>query len=731
MKSRLYSGLLAVLAASTLLLQAQTPPTIVSVDPPEGPVAGFTFLTVTFSEAVTNVDPSDLLIDGAAISIDFLADGNSYTFYFEPVKPGGGTVNVTWTPGHGIADLEGQPFDGNSETAQLVYTVIDTVAPQHVFTSPAPMSVTNVTQVTVGFSEAVVGVDRFDLLMNGVAALSVAGGPTQYTFTFPPPDVNSGYAFLEWSITNNIADLSANVFPPSAFWFYFLPDTAPPRLTELRPSSFLPPFTEVRATFSESVTNVDSSDLLLNGTAAVGVTKITNAVYVFRFNRTALGNARLEWAGENGIVDENNNAFSGGAIDFANARAFTIFPDTNSGNTFITYSNRFFEGVCTVDSREGRKWVPIQNFFVTQRIAQVSIKLPTNNYTQLRLRSLSVMPGNAFKNLPRAYGNLSTVAGNLVVSGPWRPEWEGNPATDVALADPCCAVADAAGNIYVAERRGHAIDKISPNGNITTFIGQRIAGLVVSNDLGAVGPTVLLNTPSALTIVDSTLYILDAGNGRVRRVNLNDPTAMVTTVFTDPNGIGTNAHGLAVDHNRLGIADDVWYGVGNTLRYWDGTVTNLATGFGQLNFVGLAPNNDLIVADSLNHRIYEVNDNNGNWGEGTVLAGTGFPNGNSVGGDADEVALSGASYVAHLPIGGYFIGLDQGARVWYVDSDDNAFPFIFGAPGAHDGDGEWFRKGGGRRPKISNVKSVHVAPSGDIIMVENGLVRKVRFLRGK
>ena len=90
--------------------------------------------------------------------------------------------------------------------------------------------------------------------------------------------------------------------------------------------------------------------------------------------------------------------------------------------------------------------------------------------------------------------------------------------------------------------------------------------------------------------------------------------------------------------------------------------------------------------------------------------------------------MLGARGVWYLPIGGYLVGLDEGARIWYVDDDDNAAPFIFGKPGVHDGDEKWFRQGG-TRPKVSNIISVTIAPSGDIILVEgNGFVRKIDFL---
>jgi hypothetical protein len=71
-----------------------------------------------------------------------------------------------------------------------------------------------------------------------------------------------------------------------------------------------------------------------------------------------------------------------------------------------------------------------------------------------------------------------------------------------------------------------------------------------------------------------------------------------------------------------------------------------------------------------------------------------------------------------------------------VDIDGDTAPLIFGRaptvkkPGAHAGDGRWFRRGG-HSPKVSSIQSINVAPNGDIILLEGGYVRKIEFLRAK
>ncbi len=60
----------------------------------------------------------------------------------------------------------------------------------------------------------------------------------------------------------------------------------------------------------------------------------------------------------------------------------------------------------------------------------------------------------------------------------WLPEFEGGTATASELSRPHMAQADAAGNIYIADKEAHAIRKVTPAGVITTYAGTGTAGVV-------------------------------------------------------------------------------------------------------------------------------------------------------------------------------------------------------------------------------------------------------------
>jgi hypothetical protein len=391
----------------------------------------------------------------------------------------------------------------------------------------------------------------------------------------------------------------------------------------------------------------------------------------------------------------------------------------------VTFSNRHYNGVSTVEGFARGRWVPLENFFTTQRVGQVTVTLPTNGYSRFRLRSTDVSPGNAFTRLAQSYGNIQTIAGKGEVppgANGWRPEYEGALATEVNLSNPRCALADGQGNIFVVEQDGHAVVKITPDGRIHTVLGTHVPGNTGISALP--GTPFQLNSPSSLWITSNRVYVLDAGNNRI--CYLTSDGFASEAFFNGTNGAGVSPGG----GGGLWVSPDnkeMIYAAGAEIRTWnlkDG-VTTLASGFLEVGNIFVNDFGRIIVADPQDNRVYRVRSS----GRKDLVAGDGFKRNYPTGGDADRVSLPGARSVWYLPIGGYFVALDEGAKVWYVDADDNAAPFIFGRRGAHAGDGKWFRSGG-RTPKVGNVQSVTVAPSGDILMVEGaGFVRKVDFLR--
>src|SRR5205823_6450678 len=80
------------------------------------------------------------------------------------------------------------------------------------------------------------------------------------------------------------------------------------------------------------------------------------------------------------------------------------------------------------------------------------------------------------------------------------------------------------GSVYYAEEARHRIQKLAPNGTITTVAGTGTAGY--SGD-GGPATAAQLSFPFGVTLgADGSLYIADSNNNRIRKV---DPSGIITT----------------------------------------------------------------------------------------------------------------------------------------------------------------------------------------------------------
>lgn len=119
-------------------------------------------------------------------------------------------------------------------------------------------------------------------------------------------------------------------------------------------------------------------------------------------------------------------------------------------------------------------------------------------------------------------GIITTVAGNGI-EATTENIGDGGVATAASLNRPVGLALDRAGNLYIAERNGHRVRKVTPVGVITTIAGTGVAGF---NGDHADATKAMLNTPRRLTInqfgrAGDVLYIADTGNHRIRQIVLN------------------------------------------------------------------------------------------------------------------------------------------------------------------------------------------------------------------
>ena len=231
---------LAWLGFSAASVLAGPPPVVQSLLPAPGTVGALTNITVTFSEPITGLTFEDLLINGGASASGLSGSGATWTFTLE-AQPLYGPVQISWSMDHQIFDLDipANRFDETAPSASWQYNLVDLTPPVVATLTPlAGVTVRQLTQIDVKFSELVAGVDAADLLINGAPAtgLSVLAGGS-YRFTFAQP--TNGPVQVAWATNHNIRDFATapNAFAGGALASYTLDPSA--GLAAVRISEFL------------------------------------------------------------------------------------------------------------------------------------------------------------------------------------------------------------------------------------------------------------------------------------------------------------------------------------------------------------------------------------------------------------------------------------------------------------------------------------------------------------
>src|SRR5258708_6888330 len=258
------------------------------------------------------------------------------------------------------------------------------------------------------------------------------------------------------------------------------------------------------------------------------------------------------------------------------------------------------EKASTVDGQ----WLPAKNVYSFGSIAQLKLAL-SGNTAFFRALALDLSGGDTgFTNLTESYGLLSTVAGSggtlVSPSDNWQPAFEGGPATNAELSHPHIAMADRAGNIYIADKEAHAIRKVTPDGNIFTVAGTGVAGRGDPNN-PAPATEVALHNPNGLWVrEDGAFYILDRDNGFIRKVDTNG----ILTTIVDNGGPIKGGRGLWVSPDESLL----FYSAGNQLMSYDSTngLIVYVSGFGDLGNLPIDPNGSLVVTDRLGSKVYRT-----------------------------------------------------------------------------------------------------------------------------
>ena len=329
----------------------------------------------------------------------------------------------------------------------------------------------------------------------------------------------------------------------------------------------------------------------------------------------------------------------------------------------------------------------------------------------------SVNAQSEFEAFCAQYDQLETVAGLGKIrekgENGWQAKFEGGSATKAELSRPHYAMADEAGNIYIADKDANAIRVVRTDGTIETLAGTGKPG----DDESGPAKEARLRWPNGIFVKpDGVVYILDLGNDKVKRVNLD---GTISTVFSDKDGIAIG-RGLWVSDDEQRIV----YCSLSRVKEWTpkGGVKELASGFRMLGNLDMDHNGDLIVTDRAGGKVYRLDEK----GNKIHIAGSGKDDTGGSGEPALETTLEGVRAVWCLDDGAYLLGTHEGGDVWFVGTDGIIHKMVRGDKDhTHKGDGKHFLDKG---KKISEVRSISIAPNGDILICENdyGYIRVIK-----
>jgi sugar lactone lactonase YvrE len=389
-------------------------------------------------------------------------------------------------------------------------------------------------------------------------------------------------------------------------------------------------------------------------------------------------------------------------------------------------------------------------------------------------------------------GIINTFAG----TGAFELAGDGGPATSASLNFPSGVALDASGNLFIADFQNSRVRRVNPSGNISSIAGS---GRFRLSDDGISGTTSVLSIPTGIAIdSQGSLFLTENQRARVRKIS---PDGTVTTVagngFQGFGGENVPATGstlyspsrLAIDsNNNLFISDNAYHRIRVVTP--EGLIRTVA-GTGQIAFAGdggpatsaalnqpegvaTDKQNNLYVADSLNHRIRRINpqgiistivgtgaadsrgdeglataasvnqptgvfvDSDGNLyvaeragnrirkisnGIITTIAGTGQPGSAGDGGQATDATLNQPGGVVVDPDGNIFIAELVGSRIRRIAPDGKISTFAGSGALEYSGDGGLAINAG-----LNIPTDVRIDSSGAYIAdAFNNRVRKVIF----
>ena len=517
-------------SSNAYMIDSQRPTaTIVMADPVLS--AGETSLvTVTFSEAVSGFDNSDLNAPNGTLSTVSSADGGvTWTATFTPTGNVRDTTNLISLNNAGYTDLAGNAGSGVTNSGNFT---IDTVQPSAtIVVADNALKIGDTSLVTITFSEAVSGFTNADLtIANGtLTAVSSNDGGVTWRATFTPSSAISDTSNVITLDNSGVQNGSGNSGSGTTDSNNYAVDTVRPTATIVvaNPALGVGDSSLVVITFSEAVTGLSNADLTVNnGTLSTVSSADGGVTWTATFTPTS------------GITDTSN------VITLDNTGIADLAGNSDSGTTD---SNNY-----TIDSQRP-----------TATIVMADPVLSAGETSLVTVTFSEAVSGFDNSDLNVAHGTLSAVSssdGGITWTALFTPAAGIRAASNViTLANT--GIADLAGNAGTGttDSANYSIDTVLPTATIvvgdTALKAGETAPVTITFSEAVSGFTL-----ADLSVANGVLSNLGSSDGGVTWTATLTPTADVTDtsnlISLDNSGVQTaagNAGSGSTDSNNYAI----------------------------------------------------------------------------------------------------------------------------------------------------------------------------------
>lgn len=495
-------------------------------------------VTITFSEAVSGFDNSDLSIANGTLSAVSSSDGGiTWTATFTPALGVSDTSNVIVLNNTGVSDAAGNTGTGTTNSNN--YQVDTNVPTATIVIADTTLSIGETSLVTVTFNSAVSGFDNADLTVsNGtLSTMSSTDGGVTWTATFTPSTSISDTSNVITLDNTGLINVAGNAGVGTTDSNNYVVDTVRPTATIVVADTAIGAgeTSLVTITFSEAVIAFTTGDLTVANGVVSGLSSSDGGItWTATFTPT------------NGINDSSNviSLNSGGIIDLA-----------GNGNVGTTESNNY-----ALDTQRP-----------TATVALSDSSLRPGETAQVTITFSEAVTGFSNDDLSVANGTLSAVSssdGGLTWTATFTPDLGVTDATNLIILDNT-GVSDAAGNTGTGT---------TDSANYVVETRVPTATVVVADPSLSVGETSLVTITFSEAVSGFDNNDLTVSNGTLSNVSSTDGGVTWTATFTPASNITDTSNLISLDTTGVSnVSGNAGVGVVDSNNYAIDTVRPGAT----------------------------------------------------------------------------------------------------------------------------------------------------------